>query len=98
MGTVLHLCGRCRMARSISSFSPLLDGDGVASRIGKNSPAWFIMFQSPSRWGRCCILYWGSTGLAPGAGFSPLLDGDGVASMRDDGYLIQLGCFSPLLE
>jgi len=39
------------------------------------------VFQSPSRWGRCCITppYPGPPYSAPC--FSPLLDGDGVASL-----------------
>ena len=55
MGTVLHpdwfKCG----FSCVTSFSPLLDGDGVASM---RSLTWINIkrpFQSPSRWGRCCI-------------------------------------------
>src|SRR5579863_236550 len=36
-------------------FSPLLDGDGVASRAGYEGRSVLVQFQSPSRWGRCCI-------------------------------------------
>src|ERR1035441_3687767 len=38
-----------------SSFSPLLDGDGVASRHTADGEPEYLRFQSPSRWGRCCI-------------------------------------------
>src|ERR1700733_1010184 len=46
------------------------------------------MFQSPSRWGRCCIARYGASTSLPRCCFSPLLDGDGVASwpMSDQGY------------
>ena len=79
MGTVLHR--RCRMddCECYICFSPLLDGDGVASsasatpwRRSTSVSVPFSMgtvlhlcsvwvphvvqsFQSPSRWGRCCI-------------------------------------------
>src|SRR5713226_4593667 len=37
-------------------FSPLLDGDGVASLTARPIPSRFrFQFQSPSRWGRCCF-------------------------------------------
>ena len=40
----------------LACFSPLLDGDGVASRrAGQSRDSRTIRFQSPSRWGRCCI-------------------------------------------
>src|SRR5690349_8552252 len=38
------------------------------------------MFQSPSRWGRCCFRPCKPVDLQLLVGFSPLLDGDGVAS------------------
>ena len=45
-------------ARNVSAaargFSPLLDGDGVASRSDAACDG-NCSFQSPSRWGRCCI-------------------------------------------
>ena len=37
-------------------FSPLLDGDGVASARRSRRPFDCSPFQSPSRWGRCCII------------------------------------------
>ena len=40
---------------STSSFSPLLDGDGVASLTRFRRFRRRRLFQSPSRWGRCCI-------------------------------------------
>ncbi len=54
--------GRCCIftirsaARAITCFSPLLDGDGVASSNRGDGLAGEIRFQSPSRWGRCCII------------------------------------------
>ena len=64
----------------IFSFSPLLDGDGVASQEWILSGTAAPRFQSPSRWGRCCITgAWASYARVQ-RGFSPLLDGDGVAS------------------
>ncbi len=175
MGTVLHLAdhlkadierhssfsplldgdgvasGRCAVehAAVILSFSPLLDGDGVASRevqIGAQEAAIvsvpfsmgtvlhrsseifnndnfayvsvpFSMgtvlhradqarpecdrrsFQSPSRWGRCCIGAAGANGRGQQASFSPLLDGDGVASASASRATVSsLCCFSPLLD
>ncbi len=41
--------------RCTRGFSPLLDGDGVASFILTIESAVQKLFQSPSRWGRCCI-------------------------------------------
>src|SRR5579871_3656816 len=37
-------------------FSPLLDGDGVASIAHQPLAPLGQLFQSPSRWGRCCFL------------------------------------------
>jgi len=37
-------------------FSPLLDGDGVASSVSIRAGRSIFPFQSPSRWGRCCFL------------------------------------------
>ncbi len=106
MGTVLHPLNIARITAQCRSFSPLLDGDGVASRLPVlEQPASSVvsvpfsmgtvlhrsqtfaamlvaptvsvpfsmgtvlhlelseytgqvhnLFQSPSRWGRCCIL------------------------------------------
>ena len=81
MGTVLHRCNNAQQ--------PVIDSDvsvpfsmgtvlhlfsAVAVYQGVES------FQSPSRWGRCCI---GGVEMPAGTRlqcFSPLLDGDGVAS------------------
>ena len=55
MGTVL-LRGLLRVSQANDArFSPLLDGDGVASITYKGAPTAPIAFQSPSRWGRCCF-------------------------------------------
>ena len=88
MGTVLHRGLPDAVLRHSAGFSPLLDGDGVASRLAfhtspnaaRFSPLLdgdgvasvrdnvrhgvFIQFQSPSRWGRCCI--WGVLPEGPG--------------------------------
>ena len=45
---------RAKIKRS-RRFSPLLDGDGVASQIPQRQTLLHRVFQSPSRWGRCCI-------------------------------------------
>jgi len=39
-----------------------------------------ILFQSPSRWGRCCFGFDDCNADVQFRRFSPLLDGDGVAS------------------
>ena len=39
-----------------------------------------LTFQSPSRWGRCCISVSRRSEHRRNSRFSPLLDGDGVAS------------------
>ena len=41
-----------------------------------------VVFQSPSRWGRCCIATIMASHYSDLLRFSPLLDGDGVASHR----------------
>jgi len=46
---------RQKRLRTDCRFSPLLDGDGVASREQRNHGRILRRFQSPSRWGRCCI-------------------------------------------
>ena len=56
MGTVLHRRQPSCTARSSHRFSPLLDGDGVASGILAFGGTTVCLFQSPSRWGRCCII------------------------------------------
>ena len=56
MGTVLHLeHATSRIVSRLHRFSPLLDGDGVASSACPTLQAINVLFQSPSRWGRCCI-------------------------------------------
>ena len=56
MGTVLHLPKNSQVGRKYPRrFSPLLDGDGVASAQEAIRLSIVNRFQSPSRWGRCCI-------------------------------------------
>src|ERR1700685_1380891 len=55
MGTVLHLDLPDFEDPDVEGFSPLLDGDGVASWDEMVSSVPIYPFQSPSRWGRCCI-------------------------------------------
>ncbi len=131
MGTVL-LCNTTQHAGSGGcSFSPLLDGDGVAfsiwdrlsgHRSGVSVPFSMgtvllclhgcdiesglivsvpfsmgtvllcssttvngqtcTLFQSPSRWGRCCFVREDTVQRHDIQRFSPLLDGDGVAFPR----------------
>ena len=53
-------------------------------------------FQSPSRWGRCCIVQ--TNERVSSRSFSPLLDGDGVASMDCLTQQMAMKGFSPLLD
>ena len=55
MGTVLHRTAGAACNTAIFCFSPLLDGDGVASEQHRRIWHLILLFQSPSRWGRCCI-------------------------------------------
>ena len=55
MGTVLLLGSGSSIHEASTCFSPLLDGDGVASRARPRTSPWELRFQSPSRWGRCCF-------------------------------------------
>ena len=55
MGTVLHPGRRAHARCRSACFSPLLDGDGVASAARRRASPRTCPFQSPSRWGRCCI-------------------------------------------
>ena len=100
--------GRCCFLRQLGEkatrtnwrFSPLLDGDGVAS--------WELVLDDPR-------VVMGFSPLLDGDGvastthgnasyatlcrcFSPLLDGDGVASCRSWGQKCQILSFSPLLD
>ncbi len=80
------------------SFSPLLDGDGVASLQVNRLSLIRCLFQSPSRWGRCCIADKRPREVRKGLCFSPLLDGDGVASARSLRMKATSSGFSPLLD
>ena len=89
---------RTILVRTIS-FSPLLDGDGVASPVARRRCPDVVTFQSPSRWGRCCIDADRQPGTDRVACFSPLLDGDGVASYRRSVATVPPRfSFSPLLD
>ena len=81
-GMVLHRAGNAEVRRMVASFSPLLEGDGLASLPPNRKNVRVFGFQSPSRRGWSCIergLYDGGT--RPGR-FSPLLEGDGLASPK----------------
>ena len=56
MGTVLHQRSPRCWGIDTQCFSPLLDGDGVASFRRSLGGCRLHLFQSPSRWGRCCIV------------------------------------------
>ena len=55
MGTVLRRPNSRPRPPGSRRFSPLLDGDGVASRSSAGAARSPPVFQSPSRWGRCCV-------------------------------------------
>ena len=55
MGTVLLLTSAAGRSSARLRFSPLLDGDGVASPRRTWHGLRLRRFQSPSRWGRCCF-------------------------------------------
>ena len=80
MGTVLLPRAMPPASDRLHGFSPLLDGDGVASAMRTDSTGVGHAFQSPSRWGRCCFCCRQSGARRHVSRFSPLLDGDGVAS------------------
>jgi hypothetical protein len=110
MGTVLHPGDDANIGRELqrsTCFSPLLDGDGVASSMPPRAVGVrYVRFQSPSRWGRCCIgperMLARAAATKALCSFSPLLDGDGVASRRADASNLAaaygIGSFSPLLD
>ena len=79
MGTVLHLLDLSRSSHGPLRFSPLLDGDGVASRMsGHAAPARHGF--SPLLDGDGVASHVQAKHTAQFSSFSPLLDGDGVAS------------------
>jgi hypothetical protein len=81
MGTVLHPDRRRAIVLACLRFSPLLDGDGVASRtVDAGNPQLFRF--SPLLDGDGVASSRHKTSLQAVTGFSPLLDGDGVASFR----------------
>ena len=95
---VLHLNAQY-LSDFLGGFSPLLEGDGLASAdhlMGREDGR---SFQSPSRRGWSCI---GERHRHLGVGsprFSPLLEGDGLASPAGaQGPSTRTPCFSPLLE
>ncbi len=65
MGPVLHLRLFPLAVPPAVSFSPLLDGASVASTQQGNAVAAGTVFQSPSRWGQCCIKKRPSPRLTP---------------------------------
>ena len=82
MGTVFIFGGPTAASPDQLRFSPLLDGDGVASVGGTASQdvAPLLRFSPPSRWGLRCIQTNPVELHTSDFRFSPLLDGDGVAS------------------
>ena len=68
----------------MAGFSPLLEGDGLASSAGNYPLGILAKFQSPSRRGWSCIRAGPSRGQTHSGGFSPLLEGDGLASLWRD--------------
>src|SRR5579871_55773 len=61
MGTVLLRLLDGPTVQCFFGFSPLLDGDGVASDFRYLDTVAISAFQSPSRWGRCCFRFRTST-------------------------------------
>jgi len=99
MGTVLRRVPLPVLLVHRQCFSPLLDGDGVASTPRCGAGPLMVSFQSPSRWGRCCVESGAITLTSAPTRFSPLLDGDGVASMVSPSHSsAQFLGFSPLLD
>ena len=99
MGTVLHRM-RWRLSLGPSGcFSPLLDGDGVASPSGATVPITRAqLFQSPSRWGRCCI---DRATLQPFAVLHVSVPFSMGTVLHLSGcfyFLFLFHCFSPLLD
>ena len=81
MGTVLHRAGVMDGGRaSCECFSPLLDGDGVASRDMARVRRYLDAVSVPFSMGT--VLHLGQCRIKDTTPerFSPLLDGDGVAS------------------
>ena len=98
MGTVLHPEGDVLYAAQRQRFSPLLDGDGVASSQITSVTAGQITVSVPFSMGTVLHLEKRVDTWHVDFSFSPLLDGDGVASA-----LVELldecpGSFSPLLD
>ena len=80
MGTVLHQKFAITKQTLADRFSPLLDGDGVAS---SPRPLWkglFLTVSVPFSMGTVLHPFGGADSLMVNLRFSPLLDGDGVAS------------------
>ena len=83
MGTVLLRAEAAAPDRGQQRFSPLLDGDGVASvTVTVVAPVVLVSF-SPLLDGDGVASDPGATVPVGPVSFSPLLDGDGVASVCD---------------
>ena len=80
-GMVLHPVGILAARLDRACFSPLLDGDGLASDVISRDPDALHEFQSPSRWGWSCIAEMSPAVPSDVGSFSPLLEGDGLASI-----------------
>ncbi len=99
MGTVLHLASRDREHRALIRFSPLLDGDGVASAPNIWNGIGLCLVSVPFSMGTVLHRLESTTRLWAVWGFSPLLDGDGVASCEPGwGRQVHSLRFSPLLD
>ena len=98
MGTVLHRPYPIVGVWPGFGFSPLLDGDGVASPDVTALATAFLQFQSPSRWGRCCIPLTARHQLALKGFQSPSRWGRCCIEPWTACSIRLLSCFSPLLD
>ena len=99
--TGIRLRPRClrRPLCRIRSFSPLLNGDQVATGKAKGGKWGEGGFQSPSQRGSGCDVSQFSQLTAEDMAFSPLLNGDQVATLAVRRFLTSVPVtFSPLLN
>ena len=100
MGTVLHLDSTALRWPWFACVSvPFSMGTVLHRSRSQRMSSAVSAFQSPSRWGRCCIRQPDRRRTPGRIGFSPLLDGDGVASAMSRIFSRAVNsCFSPLLD
>ncbi len=98
MGTVLHHLWLSSSIGESSVSVPFSMGTVLHQSSHHGRAHRLATFQSPSRWGRCCITALLRCGICANACFSPLLDGDGVASRTPWRFRAASSCFSPLLD